>query len=156
MPIAMLLAALLCFVPAAADAAPGLFERMAGAWSGGGRIEFSNGQSERIRCRATYAPESGGALLEQHLRCASDSYNFNIESMVASHRGSLTGDWTESTHNVAGQIVGTISNNEIRAHVRAAQFNAALSLSVIGKSLRLALVPQAGNVGEIEVALRRA
>ena len=68
----------------------------------------------------------------------------------------VTGDWTESTHNVAGQIFGTMSNNEIRAHVQAAQFNATLSLSVIGKSLRVMLIPQADDVGEIEVALRRA
>jgi hypothetical protein len=97
-----ILAALLVLLPGNADAGPALFGRMAGARSGGGRIDFSNGQSERIRCRATYAVESAGALLEQHLRCASDSYNFNIESVVASHRGSLSGDWTEATHNVAG------------------------------------------------------
>lgn len=152
--VAMLIA-LLCMMPETATAGSALFKRMAGIWTGGGHIDFSNGEGERIRCRARYTVESAGRLLEQHLRCASDSYNFNIGSVVDYHRGLLTGNWAETTHNIAGRISGTISRNHIHAHVQGAQFVASLSMSITGNSLRVILTPQAGDVREIEVALRR-
>src|SRR6202521_149377 len=57
-----------------AQSAP--FAGMAGAWSGGGRVDLQDGTSERIRCRATYAVGGGGSTMQQQLRCASDSYRF--------------------------------------------------------------------------------
>jgi uncharacterized membrane protein len=75
--------------------------------------------------------------------------------VIASNRGSLSGDWTEATHNVAGQLVGTLSGYHIRSRVQAAQFTAMLSISVIGDALRVTLIPQAGDIREIEAIFRR-
>jgi hypothetical protein len=154
MAIVAMSAAWLSAMPATADAGPGLFARMAGVWSGGGRIVFSDGRDERIRCRANFADEAG-AVLEQHLRCASDSYNFDIGSTVAARGDQINGDWNEATRNVAGQIEGRISGNRIQARVQAAQFQADLALSVTGNALQVSLIPQASEVREIEVTLRR-
>jgi hypothetical protein len=141
-------------MPATADAGPGLFARVAGGWSGGGRIVFSDGRDERIRCRASFA-DDGRAALEQHLRCASDSYNFDIGSTVEARGDEISGNWNETTRNVAGQIEGRVSGNRIEAHVGAAQFQADLALSVAGNTLRVTLVPQSNDVRQIEVMLRR-
>jgi hypothetical protein len=155
MAIVAMSAAWLSAMPATADAAgPGLFARMAGGWSGGGRIVFSDGRDERIRCRANFADEAG-AVLEQHLRCASDSYNFDIGSTVAARGDQISGNWNEATRNVAGQIEGRVSGNRIQAHVQAGPFQADLALSVTGNALRITLVPQGNDVREIEVTLRR-
>src|SRR3954454_9709261 len=90
--IAAISAAWLCTLPATAVAGPGLFARMAGGWSGGGRIIFSDGRDESIRCRASFTDQAGEAL-EQRLRCASDSYNFDIGSTVAARGDEIRGDW---------------------------------------------------------------
>lgn len=139
---------------ATAQAGPALFARMAGGWSGGGRIMFSDGRDERIRCRADFTDQAGEAL-EQRLRCASDNYNFDIGSTVAARGDHISGDWTEATRNVAGQIEGRVFGNHIEAHVQAAAFQANLALSVSGNALRVTLAPQGNDVREIEVTLRR-
>ena len=141
-------------MPATAEAGPALFTRMAGGWSGGGRVVFSDGRDEFIRCRASFADEAGAAL-EQHLRCASDSYNFDIGSTVEAQGSELSGNWNEATRNVAGQIEGRVLGNRIEAHVEAAQFQADLALSVAGNAMHVTLVPQSNDVRQIEVTLRR-
>jgi hypothetical protein len=147
-------AALLSAMPATAHAGQAVFARMAGGWSGGGRIVFSDGRDERIRCRASFADEAG-AVLEQHLRCASDSYNFDIGSTVEARGDEIRGTWNETTRNVSGQIDGRVSGNRIQAHVQAGPFEADMALSVSGSALRVTLVPQGNDVRQIELTLRR-
>src|SRR5215470_13166944 len=64
----------------------GSFAGLAGAWNGSGRIEMQNG-SERIRCRARYSVSQGGEVLVQELRCASDSYKFDVNCTAQSDGG---------------------------------------------------------------------
>ena len=97
------LAVMLSLTAPAANAASGPFARMAGAWSGDGRVVLSDGQVERIRCRASNDVGGGGDLMRQHLRCASPSYSFDVQNTVTSRRGAITGSWNETTHNVGGQ-----------------------------------------------------
>src|ERR1700745_4156191 len=61
---------------------PGPFSALHGSWSGGGTIKKSNGASERIRCRSAFET-AGAANLSLRLRCASDSYNFDLTANVA-------------------------------------------------------------------------
>jgi len=58
---------------------------------------MTNGAIERIRCKATYAVNATGNAVQQTLRCASDSYRFEISSNVISEGGSLSGSWAEAT-----------------------------------------------------------
>jgi hypothetical protein len=60
--------------------AGGPFGALAGAWHGGGSVMLDDGSSERIRCRATYAP--AGPSMEMTLTCASDAYKFNLSGHV--------------------------------------------------------------------------
>src|ERR1700674_1894979 len=95
----------LCLIaPSAYAQAAAPFAGMAGSWSGGGRIDLQDGTSERIRCRASYAVGGGGSTMQQQLRCASDSYRFDVSSTVESRAGSLSGSWSELTRNLTGQI----------------------------------------------------
>jgi hypothetical protein len=85
-------AALLLSVSAAhAQSSP--FAGFKGVWSGNGTVSLSDGSSERIRCRATYAVDGSGRALQQTLRCASDSYKFDLSSNVTSqgNRSPATG-----------------------------------------------------------------
>ena len=90
--------------PAKANESP--FGAMNGAWSGGGTITLASGAKEQIRCRATNAVDGSGANLQLTLRCASDSYKFELQSNVNHNAGAVSGTWAETTHRVGGTITG--------------------------------------------------
>jgi hypothetical protein len=79
------------------------FSALAGSWSGGGVIKKANGSSERIRCRSNYDP-AGSSQLNLRLRCASDSYNFDLSANVSYQGGPISGSWSEASRNVGGSI----------------------------------------------------
>src|ERR1700720_2698902 len=69
----------------------GPFLGLSGHWSGAGTVTMTDGATERIRCKAAYAVNATGKAVEQTLRCASDSYRFEISSNVISEGGSVSG-----------------------------------------------------------------
>src|SRR4029078_8281265 len=82
------------------------FKAMSGAWSGSGSITTSSGNKERIRCRAKYDGDGGGSSLGLMLRCASDSYNFELQSNATHSNGAVSGTWSENTRPARGDIHG--------------------------------------------------
>jgi hypothetical protein len=113
---------------ATASASAGPFSGLAGSWSGGGHISLANGTKERIRCRATYAVGSDGNALQQSLRCASDSYNFELRSDVESHGGRISGNWNEATRSIGGTLSGRARDGRIEVTVENPNFSAHLTL----------------------------
>src|SRR5580692_247575 len=77
-----------------------------GAWSGNGTISLSDGTSERLRCRADYKVNGTGLGLKQSLRCASDSYKFDLSSDVTSQGDRISGSWNEASGNIFGNLQG--------------------------------------------------
>jgi hypothetical protein len=149
------LAAMLGLTASAANAESGPFARMAGAWFGGGRVILSDGQVERIRCRARDDVGGGGDLMQQHLRCASPSYNFDVQNRVTAHRGRISGSWDETTQNIGGQVTGIALGDRVRARVEGGQFAADVTLVPMGNALRVTLAPRGSDVREVDVLLRR-
>jgi hypothetical protein len=146
----------LCLATPRAYAQSGPFVGMAGSWSGGGKIDLNNGHSERIRCRASYVVGGGGGgTLQQQLRCASDSYRFEVSSTVASRGGSLSGSWSEATRNVSGQISGRAAGGHIRARVDAGVFVADLTVNTSGNQQSVAIVPQGTDIRIVAVTMSR-
>lgn len=122
-----LAAAMIILAPAVvhADSAP--FASFAGNWTGNGTISIADGGTERIRCRGTYTVDGSGNNLHQVLRCASDSYKFELTSDVAASGSNISGSWNEASRGVSGSISGRIANGQIDALVQtngyAATFN---------------------------------
>ena len=87
------LAASMMLLASPGQAQSGPFASLAGAWTGTGKILIKDGGSESIRCRATYTVAGAGAGLSQVLRCASDSYRFDLTTNV-----------TASGSNAVGQL----------------------------------------------------
>ena len=117
---------------ATASASAGPFSGLAGSWSGGGHISLANGTKERIRCRAHYAVGRDGNAVQQSLRCASDSYNFELRSDVESHGGRISGNWNESTRQIGGTLSGHARDGHIEVTVYNPNFSAHLSLTLHG------------------------
>jgi hypothetical protein len=139
--------------PVYAQSAP--FSGMAGAWSGDGRIDLQAGTSEPIRCRATYAVGGDGSTLQQQLRCASESYRFEVSSNVQSRAGSLSGSWSETTRNVSGVVSGRVAAGRIQARVDASPFVADLTVHTNGNHQSVLIVPQGSDVKLVAVTMRK-
>jgi hypothetical protein len=103
-----------------------------GAWSGNGTVSLSDGSSERIRCRAEYKVDGTGMALKQSLRCASDSYKFDLSSDVTSQGDKVSGNWTETNRNIVGILQGTAGGGKIDIAVEAVGFSASLTLRTAG------------------------
>jgi len=103
-----------------------------GAWSGNGTVSLSDGSSERVRCRAQYTVDSTGLGLKQTLRCASDSYKFDLTSDVKSEGNRVSGQWNEASRNIFGSLQGTAGGGRIDVMVEAPGFTASLTLRTSG------------------------
>jgi len=140
---------------ATVPASAGPFSGLEGAWSGSGQISLENGAKERIRCRANYSVGNGGNTLQQSLRCASDSYNFELRSDVESHDGRISGNWVESTRNVGGTLSGSARHGRIEVSVESPSFNAALTLSSHGNRQSVTIRSSGGQLTGASITLER-
>jgi hypothetical protein len=153
-------AAVLSIFVSAGDAAPaaaasGPFAALAGSWSGSGTISVSNGTNERIRCRATYNVLEEGRSAQLSLRCASDSYNFNLLGNVRYEGGAVSGSWAEATRNVSGAISGRASGSQILVTAQAASFAANLLLVTRGNRQSVSIRAAGGDITGVDIALSR-
>ena len=67
-------------------------------------LPLDDGSTERIRCRAKYAPT--GPAMDMVLTCASDAYKFNLSASVRAEGNAIAGSWTEASRNISGAIQG--------------------------------------------------
>ena len=123
-----------------------------GSWSGTGTVSLSDGSNERLHCKAVYQVDGTGMVLRQTLRCASDSYKFDLSSDVTSHGDHITGNWSETNRNISGSLLGTAGNGKIDVKVEAAGFNATLSLHTAGNKQTVQLTSQ-GDIRGVSITL---
>jgi hypothetical protein len=142
-------------VTATANAQSGPFAGLGGAWSGSGHIDLSNGTKERIRCRATYEVGSGGRAMHQALRCASDSYNFELRADVESQGNEISGNWSEITRNVSGRLSGNARHGHIDVRVNSDTFNAELTLISRGDRQTVTIRSVGTQFTGVSISLRR-
>ncbi len=116
----------------AGNAQSGPFAGFDGSWAGNGTVSLSDGTNENIRCRATYKVDGTGLVLQQTLRCASDSYKFDLSSNVTSSGDRISGHWSEASRNINGDLQGTAGGGKIDVFVEAAGFAASLTLTTRG------------------------
>src|SRR4029077_14350399 len=108
------------------------FAGLDGTWSGNGTISLSDGSSERTRCRAVYKADASGLSLKQTLRCASDSYKFDLSSEVTSQGDRISGNWTEASRNIVGNLQGTAGGGKVDVVVESPGFTASLLMRTNG------------------------
>jgi hypothetical protein len=135
---------------------PGPFSALHGSWAGGGTIKKSNGASERIRCRSAF--ETTGAVnLLLRLRCASDSYNFDLTASLAYQSGEISGSWQEATRNVNGGISGRSASEgrQVQAVAQAVGVTSNITLTTRGNHQSVLIVTPGAEVPEITVSLEK-
>lgn len=135
-----------------ADSAP--FANFAGNWSGNGTISIAEGGTERIRCRGTYTVDGSGNNLHQVLRCASDSYKFELTSDVLANGSNISGSWNEASRGVNGSIQGSISNGQISALVQTNGYAATFSVITRGNKQSVNISSK-GELRGVTISLAR-
>lgn len=108
------------------------FQKLAGHWSGNGTIELSNGTQEPIRCRAAYDVLEQQSNLQLNIRCASESYGFDLRASATYAAGAITGTWSEATRNAAGTISGKADGDRFQVVAKGPSFTATLTLVTRG------------------------
>ena len=125
-----------------------------GAWNGNGTVALSDGSTERIRCRATYQVDGSGNGLKQTLRCASDSYKFDLNSTVTSQGNNVSGTWSEASRNIYGNLQGKAGGGQIDVFVEAAGFAANLTLTTRGNKQSVSISSK-GEIRNVSINMVR-
>jgi hypothetical protein len=115
----------------------GPFAGMAGNWAGGGSVTLDDGSTERIRCRATY--QVGGAHMTMSLTCASDAYRFILQANVVDQGGVVSGNWSETSRGVSGNLEGRGGGGSFQVVASAPGFTANISLRTAGNRQSIAI-----------------
>jgi hypothetical protein len=95
-----------------------------------GTVSLEDGSSERIRCRAKYAPI--GPTMEMSLTCASDAYKFNLSANVRAEGSAVAGSWSEASRNISGSLQGRGGGGSFDVVVSTVGFNANIALRTSG------------------------
>lgn len=132
------------------------FSSLAGSWSGSGTISMNDGHNERIRCKAQYEVTPSGIIMHQNLRCASDSYKFEVKSSLQAEGNQIMGTWSETTRQVTGDVTGTIQGGNISTNVKGTGFTATLGVQTRGNSQAVSIVPQGTDIQSVKIDMKRA
>ena len=153
---ALAAAGLLCLLtlPSAVEASSGPFAPLSGSWAGAGTITTSSGAKERIRCRAKYNVNGSGSSLDLTLRCASDSYNFELQSNCNHSNGAVSGTWSESTRHVGGSVEGSARGNNINVRVSGI-ISAMLAVNTKDNSQSISIQAPGTEMQHVAISLSR-
>jgi hypothetical protein len=148
------IAAALMLSVSAGHGQSGPFTGFDGSWSGSGTVSLSDGSTERIRCKADYKVNGNGLGLKQNLHCASDSYKFDLSSEVTSNGDRISGNWSERSRNIFGNLQGTAGGGQIEVFVEAAGFAANLTLTTRGNK-QTVQISSKGEIRGVNITMTR-
>jgi len=141
--------------PLSVAAAAGPFDGLEGVWTGDGMLTYASGTQERISCRVQYV-QSNPNNLQQALRCAADSYNFQINAYFDSANGRLSGNWAELVNNVKGSVSGTVANGRINGDLKGPGFIASLSVVTNGDRQSVKIQAPIEEIRAVSIEVRKA
>jgi hypothetical protein len=136
------------------EASSSPFTAMSGSWSGAGVITMASGTKERIRCRAKYDVDGGGSNVDLTLRCASDSFNFELQSNASHSNGAVSGTWSENTRHVGGNIEGSARGNAIHVRVSGV-ISAMLAVSTNANQQSISIQAPGTEMQSVAISLSR-
>jgi len=133
-------AALMLSVSASHAQASGPFAGFDGNWSGAGTVALSNGTTESIRCKADYKVNASG---------------FDLSSDVTSQGDRISGNWSEKSRNIFGNLQGTAGGGQIDVFVEASGFAANLNLRTNGNQ-QVVSIDSKGEIRGVKITMKRS
>jgi hypothetical protein len=135
--------------------AGGPFSSLEGSWAGDGTLTASDGHSERLRCRAKYFVSPSGQNLDQQLRCASDTYHFDVNSGLVQEGDAISGTWTETSRGANGNVQARAQGDSIIARVSGPSFTASMTVTTSASRQRVQIVPNGADIKSVSIDMRR-
>ncbi len=130
------------------------FTALNGSWTGSGTITLASGARERIRCLAKYDVDGSGANLGLRLRCAGDSFKFELQSNVAHSNGAVTGNWAELTRRVGGNIDGNAKGSRISVRV-SGTISALLAVNTNANTQSISIEAPGSDLSQVAISMTR-
>ncbi|MDX2258157.1 MAG: hypothetical protein NW205_04500 [Hyphomicrobiaceae bacterium] len=139
----------------AQPAMAGVVDDMAGRWSGWGSVQLENGQTEQVKCVATYFVEKAGASVRQNLRCASSSYKIDARADYLLKGQQVSGTWEELTHAAKGAISGSHTDGDFKLSIAGDTFSARINMNAAACQQSINIMPQNLGVKRISIGLKK-
>jgi hypothetical protein len=152
MSVALLVVVLAPALAAEPQALPG---KLAGRWTGWGKIAFSSGASEQVRCVTTYDVASDGTSWHQTLRCASASYRVDTAADLSLAGGDVSGAWREAATASEGRVRGRATEAGLNLDIEGTGFSASLVLVVSECRQSIAIAPRGLDIERIAITLQK-
>lgn len=128
---------------------------MAGFWIGPGRIEFDEGASEALVCKAYYTTTHQTNRLSIVLRCASPSQKIELRAQLAAQGSNLTGTWEERTFNASGTVTGEATDQQITLSIDGGGFTATMLVIQDEGQQSVSITTQGVGFKKVSVSLTR-
>ncbi len=106
------------------------FDKIAGLWVGEGRLGTRGGQTETVKCRATYRSEQQGTALKQSIRCASAGGSIEVKVAARLEGMTISGDWEETTRGWSGLLSGATTPVGLKVSIRGENITANMDVIV--------------------------
>lgn len=132
-----------------------VFGSMAGFWIGPGRIEFDEGASEALVCKAYYTTTHQTNRLSIVLRCASPSQKIELRAQLAAQGSNLTGTWEERTFNASGTVTGEATDQQITLSIDGGGFTATMLVIQDEGQQSVSITTQGVGFKKVSVSLTR-
>lgn len=141
-------------VPASyADAGP--FAGLGGNWSGTGTLKTKTGTKERIRCKIGYDVSDAGDKFQQNMKCASDSYKFDVRADIAYADGSISGQWIAQSYNLTGNITGSANAQKIQARIRGDGLIVSVAVTTNDSNQSVTILSEGTEISEVNIKLKK-
>jgi hypothetical protein len=126
----LLLSAVLSFALVSPTPAQGgsPFAKLAGRWLGEGRLGYTGGKTETVKCRVTYVVSE--PQVRQTIRCATEGDTVEVQSIVTHASGLINGTWRELSRNWTGELSGSVTANGFKVVIRGSELNANMDIIV--------------------------
>jgi hypothetical protein len=104
------------------------FTKLAGRWVGEGRLGYTGGKTETVKCRVTYVVLE--PQVRQTIRCSTEGDTVEVQSVVTHASGSIEGTWRELSRNWNGGLSGSVTENGFKVAIRGSDLNANMDIIV--------------------------
>ena len=142
-----------CAVMAAGVALANPVTNLPGRWSGPGSIIMTNGETEQMRCVATYFVEGNGGAVKQNLRCAGQGYKIDAITSLTVANGRVSGGWEERTWDTKGSIKGDMQTDGFSLTIDGPGFVAAMAVKTSNCNQSINITPRGHAVARISMNL---
>lgn len=139
----------------AGSAVAGPVESLPGRWSGWGKMTMDGGETEKVKCIATYFSENGGRGLRHNLRCASTNYQIDAVANLKVASGRVSGEWQERKYSTGGAVSGTVVGDGLSVRIVGDAFRANMTVETTKCSQTMDIAPKGMGVARIAVALSK-